>query len=48
LPQCSARYELIATAIVEANAELGVAATVAESPGEWYPGAWSVRAAALR
>jgi lipoate-protein ligase A len=43
LAQSSSRYELIATAIVEALAELGVAASLAESPGEWCPGAWSVR-----
>jgi octanoyl-[GcvH]:protein N-octanoyltransferase len=37
------RYELIASAIVRALAELGVRASLAESTGEWCPGAWSVQ-----
>jgi octanoyl-[GcvH]:protein N-octanoyltransferase len=43
LVQSGSRYELIATAIVEALAELGIGASLAESPGEWCPGAWSVQ-----
>jgi octanoyl-[GcvH]:protein N-octanoyltransferase len=43
LEESSSRYELIATAIVEALAELGVRGSLAESPGEWCPGAWSVQ-----
>jgi octanoyl-[GcvH]:protein N-octanoyltransferase len=42
LEESSARYELIAGAIMEALGELGVDASLGESPGEWCPGAWSV------
>jgi octanoyl-[GcvH]:protein N-octanoyltransferase len=37
------RYELIAETIMQALAELGVSASLAEAPGEWCPGAWSVQ-----
>jgi octanoyl-[GcvH]:protein N-octanoyltransferase len=37
------RYELIAETIMQALAELGVRASLAEAPGEWCPGAWSVQ-----
>ena len=43
LEESSARYELIAGAIVEALGALGVASTLGESAGEWCPGAWSVQ-----
>jgi octanoyl-[GcvH]:protein N-octanoyltransferase len=43
LAQSSSRYELIAAAIVHALAELGIRGSLAESPGEWCPGAWSVQ-----
>lgn len=43
LEESSSRYELIANAIVDSLAELGVRASLAESPGEWCPGAWSVQ-----
>lgn len=40
------RYELLAEAIVEALNELGVGASLAETLGEWCPGAWSVQGSA--
>jgi len=43
LEESSARYELIAGAIVEALRALGVESTLGESAGEWCPGAWSVQ-----
>ena len=43
LEESGARYELIADAIVQALAALGVASSLGESPGEWCPGAWSVQ-----
>jgi len=43
LEESGARYELIAEAIVEALAELGVQSSLGESAGEWCPGAWSVQ-----
>jgi octanoyl-[GcvH]:protein N-octanoyltransferase len=43
LEESSARYELIAEAIVEALAALGVESSLGESAGEWCPGAWSVQ-----
>ena len=45
LDESGARYELIAGAIVEALAAVGVAGSLGESPGEWCPGAWSVQGA---
>ena len=43
LEESSARYELIAEAIVDALAALGVESSLGESAGEWCPGAWSVQ-----
>jgi len=43
LEESSARYELIAGAIVEALGALGVESSLGESAGEWCPGAWSVQ-----
>jgi octanoyl-[GcvH]:protein N-octanoyltransferase len=43
LEESGARYQLIAEAIVEALAALGVESSLGESAGEWCPGAWSVR-----
>ncbi len=43
LEESSARYQLLAQAIVEALTALGVASSLGESPGEWCPGAWSVQ-----
>ena len=43
LEESSARYELIAEAIVEALGALGVESSLGESAGEWCPGAWSVQ-----
>jgi octanoyl-[GcvH]:protein N-octanoyltransferase len=45
LEESGARYELIAEAIVQALAALGVQSSLGESPGEWCPGAWSVQGA---
>ena len=45
LEESSARYELIAEAIVEALGALGVESSLGESAGEWCPGAWSVQGA---
>lgn len=43
LEESSARYELIAEAIVDALGALGIAGSLGEAPGEWCPGAWSVQ-----
>ncbi|MGZ4248167.1 MAG: lipoyl protein ligase domain-containing protein [Solirubrobacteraceae bacterium] len=43
LEESSARYELIAGALVEALGALDVQSSLGESPGEWCPGAWSVQ-----
>ena len=40
------RYELLAETIVEALNDLGVGASLAETLGEWCPGAWSVQGSA--
>jgi octanoyl-[GcvH]:protein N-octanoyltransferase len=45
LEESGTRYELIAEAIVQALAALGVQSSLGESPGEWCPGAWSVQGA---
>ena len=39
-----ARFERLATILVEALADLGVEAGIGEVPGEYCPGAWSVHA----
>jgi octanoyl-[GcvH]:protein N-octanoyltransferase len=43
LEKSGVRYELIAEAISQALAALGVQTFLGESPGEWCPGAWSVQ-----
>ena len=43
LEESSARYELIAEAIVAALRALGVESSLGESAGEWCPGAWSMQ-----
>jgi lipoate-protein ligase A len=43
LEESSARYQLLAEAIVEALTALGVESSLGESAGEWCPGAWSVQ-----
>lgn len=41
----AARFEMVATTVVEALESLGVDARVGELPGEYCPGAWSVNVA---
>jgi octanoyl-[GcvH]:protein N-octanoyltransferase len=43
LEESSARYALIAEAIVEGLGALGVESSLGEVAGEWCPGAWSVQ-----
>lgn len=43
LQQSSARYQLLADAIITALGDLGIDGSLGEAPGEWCPGAWSVQ-----
>jgi lipoate-protein ligase A len=42
------RYERLSDAIVDALAQVGVAAERGELPGEWCPGAWSIRSGRVK
>jgi octanoyl-[GcvH]:protein N-octanoyltransferase len=43
LEESSARYALVAEALVEALGAFGVESSLGEAAGEWCPGAWSVQ-----
>jgi octanoyl-[GcvH]:protein N-octanoyltransferase len=43
-----ARYERLVAALLEAFAELGIAAERGELDGEWCPGAWSIRSGGVK